>query len=367
MPFTCIDTNTNCAPHVAALKARGVKVIARYFASSSWKRMTAPEVKTLSDAGFQLVSVFEDSGKPPLTMQYGEHDAQIALAQADQVGQPHGTAIYFALEGLPSGYSASHLPGLKLYFQGVNNVLAGRYQIGAYSNGLTLAALLDAGLIQYAWLSASMGFTGSKEFSKTNRWNLWQRLPIDQNWDGVSVDINDTQGDFGAWSLNPTSVSVAEKYQAGGIGGAIAAVAPAPVVQPSAPVPVVASSVAETPSLWARFWGWIDTFDFRRLDKLQDMGSRSAGAANLGKKVLIRGGGTAVTVAAGAATLIDPSKGTAELGVSWASQHPVLLLLLGISVTALIVGGVGYYFLRRAGQGVLSAHDDGRYAPRGAA
>jgi hypothetical protein len=143
----CIDTNTNCAPHVASLKARGVTVIARYYASSSWKRMTAPEVRTLSEAGFKLASVFEDSGKPPLTVEYGQHDAQIALNQARAVGQPEGTPIYFALENLPSGYNASHLPGLKLYFQGIASVLSGHYKIGAYSNGLTLATLLDAGLI----------------------------------------------------------------------------------------------------------------------------------------------------------------------------------------------------------------------------
>lgn len=354
----CIDTNDNCGPHIASLKARGVGVIARYYASASWKRMTAPEVRILCDAGFKIASVFEDSGKPPLTVANGEHDAQIALNQAKTVGQPQGTPIYFALENLPSGYNASHLPGLKLYFQGVNNVLSGQYQVGAYSNGLTLATLLDAGLIQYAWLSASMGFTGSKEFAKTNRWNLWQKLPIDQNWDGVSVDTNDTQGDYGAWSLPPKD----------NIAQAMRDVVQMPTeAQPSTPV-VMAIKAADVPSqsLWGRLTAWFDNFDFRRLDKLQEMGSRSAGATNLGKKILARGGATA-SLTVGAATVIDPTKGTAELAGSWASQHPILLLLIGVSLSILVVGGIAYYFLRKAGKGILAAHDDGRYDPRGAA
>ncbi len=195
-----IDTNTDCTGHTTSLKGRGVTHIGRYYASTKWKRISAGEAKALSNAGFRLVSVFEDSGKPPLTVEAGEHDARIALAQANAAGQTPGTAIYFAMENLPNGYNASHLPGLKLYFQGVGNILRERYAVGCYSNGLTLATLLDAGAIAYAWVSASTSFVGSKDFLKTPRWHLAQRL-IDKDWDGVSVDTNDCQGDFGSWAL----------------------------------------------------------------------------------------------------------------------------------------------------------------------
>src|SRR6516225_4879370 len=109
-----IDTDTCCTPHLKDLKEKhGVTHIGRYYAATgSWKRLTKTEARAISDAGLQLFTVYEGSGDPELSVDRGRHDAQVAMSQAKNIGQPAGTPIYFAMEHLPSGYKAAHVPGI---------------------------------------------------------------------------------------------------------------------------------------------------------------------------------------------------------------------------------------------------------------
>jgi len=199
--MTVVDTNDNTSSHIASLKSRGVTAVGRYYSSRASKRLTRPEARALSDAGIEIFTVFEDNGDPELSVSNGIHDAQIALQQATTVGQPEGSAIYFALEHLPNGYNASHVPGIGRYFNGLRQVLDGKYKLGVYSDGVVCDALLDDRLCDHAWLSASSAFPGSKDFDRSGRWSLAQRR-IDLNWSGLSVDTNDAKDDFGAFNLN---------------------------------------------------------------------------------------------------------------------------------------------------------------------
>ena len=206
-----IDTNDNTTTRIDSLRARGVTAVGRYYSSSAWKRLTKPEAKALSEAGIQLFTVFENSGDPELSVQQGLHDAQIALQQATQVAQPEGSAIYFAMEHLPNGYDASHVPGIKNYFSGLKQVLGDRYKLGVYSDGVVCDALLSSGACEYAWLSASTAFPGSKEFDRSGRWTLAQRR-VDLDWSGLSVDTNDAKPNFGAFLVGaavPAAVAMA--------------------------------------------------------------------------------------------------------------------------------------------------------------
>lgn len=222
--MTVIDTNSNTSSHINFLKNKGITAVGRYYSSSAWKRLTKPEATALSNAGIQIFTVFEDRGDPQLSVSSGIHDAQIALQQAAAVGQPEGSAIYFALEHLPNGYNASHLPGIRNYCSGLKQVLDGRYKIGVYSDGVVCDALLHEGLCEYAWLSASTAFAGSKAFFDGGRWALAQRR-VDLDWGGLSIDTNDAKNDFGAFRLGiaaPVAVAAPAAFSAG------ATVAPAP-------------------------------------------------------------------------------------------------------------------------------------------
>jgi peptidoglycan hydrolase-like protein with peptidoglycan-binding domain len=203
-----IDTDGNTTTCIDFLKVAGVRAVGRYYSARAWKRLTKPEANALSEAGIKLFTIFENGGDPELSAEQGIHDAQIALRQAVQVAQPEGSAIYFAMEHLPHGYDASDLPGVKDYFHGIKQVLGGKYKIGVYSDGIVCDALLSSGACEYAWLSASTSFPGSKEFDRSGKWALAQRK-IDLDWSGLSVDTNDAKSEFGAFLVSTTVPAIA--------------------------------------------------------------------------------------------------------------------------------------------------------------
>jgi C1A family cysteine protease len=209
-----IDTNDNVTAHIAHLKARGVKAVGRYYSSSAWKRLTQSEARQVSAAGIKLFTVFENDGDPVLSSDAGISHGQIALQQAHQIGQPEGSAIYFALEHLPSGYRAVHVPGIKTYVSGLRVALQGKYKLGVYSDGVVCDALLAAGLCDYTWLSASSSFEGSKAFYQSGRWNLAQKASVDQNWDGLSVDLNEAKPTFGEFTVTAAPGMAAPRTRA---------------------------------------------------------------------------------------------------------------------------------------------------------
>jgi hypothetical protein len=228
--MTVVDTDSNTADHIPFLRSKGVTAVGRYYSRKAWKRLTRPEAQALSEAGIEIFTVFEDSGNPELSAESGIHDAQIALQQATGVGQPQGSAVYFAMEHLPHGYNASHLPGIRNYYHGLKEVLDGKYSLGVYSDGVVCDALLSDGLCEYAWLSASTSFPGSRDFDRSGRWALAQRR-VDLKWSHLSIDTNDAKDDFGAFRLGVAApVAIARPSMAPGAVAAARAFAPGTVI-----------------------------------------------------------------------------------------------------------------------------------------
>lgn len=111
-----IDTNISCLNKSDFLKKqKGVTVVGRYFREkthANWK-ITKPEAQELSKANIKLFVVFEDYGKKDqlvLTAAQGEADGKSALKQANDIGQPQGTPIYFAVEDCQAGISQPICP-----------------------------------------------------------------------------------------------------------------------------------------------------------------------------------------------------------------------------------------------------------------
>lgn len=197
-----IDTNIDVTNHLGAISAAGIKSIGRYYSHSSSKRLTKREAAAITAAGLTMFVVFEDGAHPVLTRDAGARDAQAALAQAAAVGQPQGSAIYFALD---SDLGSSQLPGVRAYFSGVRDTVGGTYELGVYGDGTVCQILLDEGVCRFAWLSASRGFSGSKAFYKGRRWAIAQDPKINQPRFGIHVDFNEVNGDFGDFDLGASS------------------------------------------------------------------------------------------------------------------------------------------------------------------
>ncbi len=115
------------------------------------------------------------------------------------LGQPQGSAIHFAAEGLPDAYTQRDVNNAKAYFSGIGSILGQRYAVGVYSNGVICGGLLNAQLCRYARLSASASFEGIAQFYASGRWSLAQKTPVDIDWQGLSIDNDEAAADFGAF------------------------------------------------------------------------------------------------------------------------------------------------------------------------
>ena len=142
------------------------------------------------------------------TRSLGTSQAEQALACARDVGQPQGSAIYFAVDFdcTPSSFSREITP----YFHAISAVFAAQgfpYKIGVYGSGLVCHGLLAAGLCSYTWLTNSTGFQGYKQFYASKRWNLAQHLP--KYYGKLQADPNETAADFGAFQVGAGALAAA--------------------------------------------------------------------------------------------------------------------------------------------------------------
>jgi Domain of unknown function (DUF1906) len=239
-PVTTITTKSGKSG-VEAFKAIGVKTIARYYdwvdSETTCKTMFPKESDALIAAGFNIVTIFQHENSDPETFldkSRGAKDAREAIKIAAANGQPSGSAIYFAVDGVdqtvkdavfewrvnkgqvvgaarkkrllradPSyrkhikfyerfrhyhrnafGKSPdainerTMLPFVDHYFSEVNRVLKadGRYSIGVYGSGLVCKHIQSKGLAKYCWLAMSSGWPGTKAHRSSGQWHLAQQL-----------------------------------------------------------------------------------------------------------------------------------------------------------------------------------------------
>jgi hypothetical protein len=212
-----IDTNTSCKGKGSYLKNQGVTTVGRYYGVQASYRdiIDDIEARELCKNGISIFVVFEKTGKASelvLSASAGKSDAQAALKQAGIVKQPAGSAIFFAVEGLPNGYGNADVSNLQQYFTGIAAGLAGQYEIGVYGDG-TVCGALQKGYCKFAWLAAaSTDFPGTCKYfgGKTPAWDLAQVPPLDMSWKlpnnggSLSVDfdvpnLTRNNGNFGAF------------------------------------------------------------------------------------------------------------------------------------------------------------------------
>jgi hypothetical protein len=211
-----IDTSRNVRDHLPELKAAGVKVIGRYYGRCpQWegKRLIdnglpgepGSEIDAILDNGFAVLSIYQylssskykfqgkslsrkgtlftlkdancsRAANPPHSAKAeAALDAAAAVAQAQAVGQPPNTAIYFGVDFNFDRSDTATAKKMIEYFTVVQRRLndAG-YLVGAYGSGDSLMLLKEHGLIDFTWLSASRAYAGSSQFHNSGQWNLFQ-------------------------------------------------------------------------------------------------------------------------------------------------------------------------------------------------
>jgi hypothetical protein len=186
------------------LKGSGLHFVARYYRSpmSRWPTLSPEEARAVSSNGMKLVAIWEYLSRRPehFTYERGYADAIAAYQQARAVGQPSGSAIYFAVD-----YNAQERDiagAINQYFRGVRAALAAAgggtppYRVGVYGSGAVCDYLKRVRLADYAWLSASTAWSGSRDFGN---WNIKQgrRSPMLS----FDHDINDARDDYGGFTV----------------------------------------------------------------------------------------------------------------------------------------------------------------------
>jgi len=203
-----IDASMDCTPYVSNLQAQGIGFVARYYSNLAKTRnpakvLTPREAHDLSQAGFSLVVVWEflaSSGY--FTGPQGQVDGEYAYRYAvETIRQTENSAIYFAVDF--DATQVQFTQGVVPYFEGVAESFArvsGNqpvYTIGAYGSGAVCAALKQAGLARYTWLSQSTGWQGSQTY---DGWDIRQGPLVSHPPFQFDEDV--ANGEFGGFRLS---------------------------------------------------------------------------------------------------------------------------------------------------------------------
>lgn len=178
-----ISTNRNCEASADCLRDSGRQFVARYHSRTTQqreKRLSPREAAMLARANLDLVTVYQDNAREltDFGRERGALDGRSAFTFASQVGQPPGSAVYFAVD---TDFSQAQIASVVLpYFEGIRegmDAAAGgvsAYGIGVYGSGLTCTLVRDThALAQFAWLAEATGWRGSADF---DTWDIRQHV-----------------------------------------------------------------------------------------------------------------------------------------------------------------------------------------------
>jgi hypothetical protein len=177
-----------------AIAAAGYRFAARYLVPKeyAWKRLTRSEAEAISGAGMQIVSVYEtEANRPSGGAAYGRVDGAAAYAEAKAIGQPNGSAIYFAVDydAPPKDYDT-----IEAYLRAAARELQGEYEVGVYGSYAVVEEMAQRGAAGHLW--QTYAWSGGKKAAGANIWQYRN----DQTVSGHPVDLNEAYGGEGSWS-----------------------------------------------------------------------------------------------------------------------------------------------------------------------
>jgi len=206
-----IDLPTDARDISNELKGSHLDFVARYYRdpASHWPTLSAEEARTVSAAGMKLVALWESHSHKPAYFSYaaGYADALAAYRQARAIGQPAGSAIYFAVDYNAPPWDV--MGPIDQYFRGIaaGSAAAGgqapAYRVGVYGSGAVCDYLKQARLVRYAWLSNSSAWAGYDKFAD---WNIRQHDAFP--FLSFSQDANEARGEYGAFQIANTYSSL---------------------------------------------------------------------------------------------------------------------------------------------------------------
>jgi len=189
-------------------QGRAITFVQRYL-----RNLTHAEAVALSNAGFQIVSCFEENAKDPpitrFTRAQGQHDGRRGFTQAQALGQPADTPIYFAIDTDPNNnqrhFVEEYLEGVR---DGFNQYLtdmqaqhkpAVNYLIGVYGSGCVVDWCHAQGIATRFWQSFATGWCGNdKVWPGANIHTSGHDIPERCGW---KLGHLEGWGNEGGWTL----------------------------------------------------------------------------------------------------------------------------------------------------------------------
>lgn len=162
------------AARAGALRDGGYKIVGRYIAGGTNKRMTAFEAITVLEQGLRFFPIFQEWNNGPtyFTYEIGRRQATDAIANADGLGIPGGGTIYFPCDWDPTTEDINTV--VLPYYRGVRDVMAesGKpFAVGVYGTRNTCQIVSDAGLARTSFVAGlSTGWSGNLGFPLPDNW-----------------------------------------------------------------------------------------------------------------------------------------------------------------------------------------------------
>ncbi|MGN7470516.1 DUF1906 domain-containing protein [Brevibacillus sp. SAFN-007a] len=187
------------ADKAKAIAAAGYKFAVRYLVPErlAWKRLTRAEAEVITAAGMRVVSVFETTANRPAGGAVaGLEDGAEAYKEAQLIGQPIGSAIYFAVD---FDATAKDYPAIEAYLRAAATKIPG-YEMGVYAEYDVIEEMAKRGAAKHFW--QTYAWSAGK---KSARANIYQ-YKNGQTLAGHSVDLNESYGGEGWWDTRPQVV-----------------------------------------------------------------------------------------------------------------------------------------------------------------
>ena len=210
--YKVIDAAQDLSAHATEIAAAGVQAVVRYYnhrnVNLPTKRVTRSEALALDDAGLAIAVVFQQRGGAgghiqDFSTSQGANDAERAMEIAADIGQPEGSAIYFAVDS--DFVTQSDLRRIGDHFAAIKSALAGKYRMGVYGSGKVTRHILNQGSADLVWLAQATGWSGYQAMVNSQDWALLQKMPRVWPGNAFSYDGNIVSAafpDFGQFEVN---------------------------------------------------------------------------------------------------------------------------------------------------------------------
>jgi Domain of unknown function (DUF1906) len=192
MPREGIDYAWHHGINVDAFRSHRVTFVVRYLSNDESKNLNASEAHLLSDAGFDLVVVWEAAANRALDGRAaGATDAKKAAAQAKACGMPARRPIYFGVDFDATDHDK---PKIADYLRGAASVI-GVKRVGVYGGYYVVEYCLDHSVAKFAW--QTYAWSGHHRDERAQLYQHKNGVVIG----GVNCDLDTAyHADFGQWS-----------------------------------------------------------------------------------------------------------------------------------------------------------------------